>query len=180
MSNTVQFQNAYVEVLLDNFVNVVKQNVYIQAQNKIAEESAQIGEDMQVQAKNLAKINTDLQAEVEKLNDDIKTLHVEKSSLELTIIEKDKQVSGVDYINKDKSRLQSAVNDYMRQVRALETEKTLWVEEKEKLELRITALIGIAPVNKLKKIGISITKEDVINTSIEESDEDIIKNGGTF
>lgn len=185
MSNTVQFQNAYVEVLFDNFVSVVKQNVYVQAQNKVAEEAALRGEEMQTQAINLAETNTNLQNEVEVLNKTITDLNDRLKAKEISILQQSSTISQGDVVLKDKNRLQSAVNDYMRQIKKLDMDNKMLIEENEKLKFNINALIAIAPTNKVKRLGIAIPKNNEINTvedaQVEETNVlEEVKNGGTF
>lgn len=185
MSNTVQFQNAYVEVLLDNFMSVVKQNVYLQTQSKVSEEAAKRGEDMSVQANNLADINVSLQQEVESLNETISNLKNSLAEKDDSIARQNYTISNSDIVLKDKNRLQSAVNDYMRQIKKLELENKDLLVENEKLSVRVNSLIAIAPINKVKRLGITIPKDipknDDINTvEVEETNLTEVKNGGTF
>lgn len=198
MSNNVQFQNAYVEVLLDNFLTVVKQNIFLQTQSKVSEDNANKGLEMQNQANNLAGINVNLQSEIQSLNDKIKDFEKEKDKFNNLLNEKNNQTSNTEYIQKEKNRLQIAVNDYLRQIRTLEEEKKFLKDEIEriqknyndqieKLEIKINGLIAIAPIAKLKKMGITISKDVIISNddinienTIQENDISDIKNGGTF
>jgi len=193
MSTNVQFQNAYVEVLLDNFVSVVKQNVYLQTQNKIAEDTANVGIEMQNQANNLADINVKLQADILELNGKIDDLKKEKEDSTILLNEKNIQVSNAEYVQQEKNRLQNAVNSYMRQIKTLEEDNYSlkndidkinreYKDHIEKLEIKINGLIALVPVNKLKKMGIDISKVNSINTenNVQEGDTFEIKNGGSF
>lgn len=198
MSNNVQFQNAYVEVLLDNFLTVVKQNIFLQTQSKVSEDNANKGLEMQNQVNNLAGINVNLQSEIQSLNDKIKDFKKEKDKFNNLLNEKNNQTSNTEYIQKEKNRLQIAVNDYLRQIRTLEEEKKFLKDEIEriqknyndqieKLEIKINGLIAIAPIAKLKKMGITISKDVIISNddinienTIQENDISDIKNGGTF
>lgn len=178
MSNA-QFQNAYVEVLLDNFVSVVKQNVYLQAQQKVAEQTVEKAGEINVQANNLAENNIALQAEIREL----------KQQLENTKTLEDR-VARCDEYKKEQDRIQASLNDFMRKNKALQdeiTEQNLNYISKlnnmsddiihqkshiDNLNNYIITLEQNIPVTKLKKIKSS--------DSVKIEDAYEIRNGGTF
>lgn len=193
MSN-VQFQNAYVEVLLDNFMTVVKQNVYLQAQQKISEQAVEKANEMNIQANNLAEKNISLQSEVQSL----------KNQLDGMILVQEKADSGELY-RKEKDRVQSSLNDFMRKNKILQDEITdiklthntqvntmsdTLVQQASQIDL-LNSYIGKLEQNvsasKLKKIkfDIEIKPEVVMNSDaveiVETPEEEVeIRNGGSF
>ena len=192
MSN-VQFQNAYVEVLLDNFMNVVKQNVYIQAQQKVSEQAVEKANEINIQANNLAEKNISLQSEVQSL----------KNQLDGMISVQEKADSGEMY-RKEKDRVQSSLNDFMRKNKILQDEITdiklkhnaqvntmsdTLVQQTIQIDLLnsyIRKLEQNVSASKLKKIKSEIEiKSDVgMNTDVieiaENTEEVDIRNGGSF
>lgn len=192
MSN-VQFQNAYVEVLLDNFMTVVKQNVYIQAQQKVSEQAVEKANEINIQANNLAEKNISLQGEVQSL----------KNQLDGMISVQEKADSGEMY-RKEKDRVQSSLNDFMRKNKILQDEITdiklkhnaqvntmsdTLVQQTIQIDLLnsyIRKLEQNVSASKLKKIKSEIEiKSDVgMNTDVieiaENTEEVEIRNGGSF
>jgi len=192
MSN-VQFQNAYVEVLLDNFMTVVKQNVYIQAQQKVSEQAVEKANEINIQANNLAEKNISLQGEVQSL----------KNQLDGMISVQEKADSGEMY-RKEKDRVQSSLNDFMRKNKILQDEITdiklkhnaqvntmsdTLVQQTIQIDLLnsyIRKLEQNVSASKLKKIKSEIEiKSDVgMNTDVieiaENTEEVDIRNGGSF
>lgn len=192
MSN-VQFQNAYVEVLLDNFMTVVKQNVYIQAQQKISEQAIEKANEMNIQANNLVEKNLSLQSEVQSL----------KNQLDGMLLVQEKADSGEMY-RKEKDRVQSSLNDFMRKNKILQDEITdiklthnaqvnnmsdTLVQQASQIDL-LNSYIGKLEQNvsasKLKKIkfDIEIKPDVVMNTDVieiaENTEEEEIRSGGSF
>lgn len=161
----VKLQNAYVEVLLDNFMSVIKQNIMLQAQIKIHDDS------------NSELMN--FKSGYEELNKKLKEYEIRLSEIgninnALTVdnTNKQNQVNGLSSLQSEKDRLQGAVNDYLKQMKQLGIDKSaledslssLQSELKNKNEY-ITQLEEIAPVTKLKKI---------------KAPDVMINSGGTF
>jgi predicted nuclease with TOPRIM domain len=165
----VKLQNAYVEVLLDNFLSVVKQNVMFQAQLKTLSDS---GDELVNTKKALEELNTkynDCQKEATKLSNLNNALQVDNTN-------KQGQIQHSENIVNEKNRLQSAVNDYMKQVKRLEDERVSKDVTIAGLNSNISSLNkyienleSLVPVTKLKKL-----KSDI------EATNDNIKNGGSF
>jgi len=160
---------------------------------KYQEEAANVGLEMKNQANNLADINVKLQADILELNEKIEDLKKEKEDSLVLLNEKNLKVNNAEYVHQEKNRLQNAVNSYMRQIKTLEEDNNSLREENnelnrdykdqiEKLEIKINGLIALVPINKLRKMGITIPKNDDINTEniVQENDTFEIKNGGSF
>ena len=105
----VQFINSYNEVLFDNFVSVLKQNILFQTNIKILEEKV--------------KGYSNLEQNFNELND-IRNMYNtaldNNAKLQAQLNEKDQQLNSMHSNEAEKYRLQSAVNDLMRQNAELE------------------------------------------------------------
>ena len=131
---SVEFSNAYQEILLDNLMAIIKQNFMFQTQLKLAEDTGKSKEEIQ------AKYNELLQA-----HEALKGF-------------KAKADSNAE-AHEEKSRLQGALNDMMKKKAGLEKQ----LEEKEAeiatLKEYVSKLEGIAPASKLKKINPEVVTE---------------------
>jgi multidrug efflux pump subunit AcrA (membrane-fusion protein) len=124
---SVEFSNAYQEVLLENIDSILKQNFMFQARLKLLEKEA--------------NIKTELQAKL----DDV-TAQYQEALAQVGAAEQYRvQASSNDAIVQEKSRIQSALNDTMRELGttkgALEGSQ---VEAKE-LKSRIAELEKLVP-----------------------------------
>lgn len=165
----VKLQNAYVEVLLDNFLSVVKQNVMFQAQLKTLNDTSE-------ELANTKKALEDLNNRYRDCETRFSDVSSQNSSLKTDNSNKQNQIQTSENVINDRNRLQSAVNDYMRQVKKLEDDKLenqIFVDKLNNsistLNKYISNLEPLVPVSKLKKIK-----------SEFESKDDTIKNGGSF
>jgi predicted RNase H-like nuclease (RuvC/YqgF family) len=125
---SVEFSNAYQEILLDNLVAIIKQNFVFQTQLKLAEDSGKATAEIQ------AKYNELLQA-YEAVKDLKTKVDVNASAHE------------------DKSRLQGALNDSMKQNTALQKQLEEKNTEIAGLNEYIEKLETIATPSKLKKLN---------------------------
>jgi DNA repair exonuclease SbcCD ATPase subunit len=176
----VKLQNAYVEVLLDNFLSVVKQNVMFQAQLKTLNDTS---EELVNTKKALEDLNNryrDCETRFGEASSQINSLKTDNineiNALKTDISNKHNQIQQSENITNDKNRLQSAVNDYMKQVKKLEDEKAenqiVSNDLKNSISILnkyISNLEPLVPVTKLKKLK-----------SEFESKDDTVKNGGSF
>lgn len=132
---SVEFSNAYQEVLLENLDSILKQNFMFQTQLKLVEKDA--------------NVKTELQARVQEL-----TARLDACMGEATKAEQYKErAESSDAVIQEKTRIQTALNDTMKKVGLLTT--SLETTEKELSELKeyVAKLESIAPVTKLKKIN---------------------------
>ena len=125
---SVEFSNAYQEILLDNLVAIIKQNFIFQTQLKLAEDSGKATAEIQ------AKYNELLQA-YEAVKDLKTKVDVNASAHE------------------DKSRLQGALNDTMKQNTTLQKQLEEKNTEIASLNEYIEKLESIATPSKLKKLN---------------------------
>ena len=125
---SVEFSNAYQEILLDNLVSIIKQNFIFQTQLKIVEESG--------------KAKTEIQAKYDELIRAHETLKEFKARADVN-----------NSAHEEKSRLQSALNDTMKKVTKLEKDLTEKNTEIVSLNQYIEKLESIATPSKLKKLN---------------------------
>ena len=125
---SVEFSNAYQEILLDNLMSVIKQNFVFQTQLKLAEDTGKTKAELQ------AKYNELVQAH-EALKD-IKAKADSNASA-----------------HEEKSRLQSALNDMMKKNTASQKDLEAKNTEIATLKEYIEKLESIATPSKLKKLN---------------------------
>ena len=132
---SVEFSNAYQEILLDNLVAIIKQNFMFQTQLKLAEDSGKVKEELQA-----------------KYNELVATHELMKNQLgEAERLKADYDTSS--NVHEEKSRLQTALNDTMKKYAGLEKQLVKKDAEIEGLKDYINKLENIAPNSKLKKIN---------------------------
>jgi predicted RNase H-like nuclease (RuvC/YqgF family) len=173
----VKLQNAYVEVLLDNFMAVVKQNIMFQAQMEIMKSAVSEADDVKRKILELSDRNVSLQQTNEELVKKLEYLTGENVNLKTTVGQKDIQVNNTTNIIREKDRLQSAVNTYMKQIKTLEETSVDNTKRMEELTKYIDKLEMVVPANKLKKLK-SVDLTAFGSEKIEVQDDK--KSGGTF
>ena len=165
----VRLQNAYVEVLLDNFVSVIKQNVMFQAQLEVMNKSVAEADETKRKINELATSNIELQKLVDSLTGENNTLKNNVNNSQL-------QVNTANTIREEKTRLQAAVNDYMRQNKTLTADLAKYKSEVEDQNKYIAKLEELVPLNKLRKLR----KVDITEFVEKAPESDNVKSGGTF
>ena len=153
---SVEFSNAYQEILLDNLVAIIKQNFVFQTQLKLAEDSGKATAEIQ------AKYNELIQA-YEAVKDLKTKVDVNASAHE------------------DKSRLQGALNDSMKQNTALQKK----LEEKDTeiagLKEYMEKLESIATPSKLKKLNPNkFIEENVVEQPVSDLFAIKVNDGSSF
>ena len=133
---SVEFSNAYQEVLLENIDSILKQNFMFQARLKLLEKEA--------------NIKTELQAKL----DDV-TAQYQEALAQVGAAEQYRvQASSNDAIVQEKSRIQSALNDTMRELGttkgALEGSQAV-IEELKSRIAELEKLVPPAPKTPVKK-----------------------------
>ena len=193
-----KFLSTYNEVILDNFDAVLKQNFMFQTQIKLLEE--QIKEKSELETK-LASLSSE--------KNDIVELRAEIDGLKTELDNKNLAIQNLNNTDNERHRLQTAVNNQMKeieglksQVGSLQSDKESEVQlvknqkdseigllknkEKEQLDY-IAQLEEMLPNSKKKKLGIDIPEEQ--KPTIEEpktpakEEVNILKfasSGGTF
>ena len=167
---SVEFSNAYQEVLLENLDSILKQNFMFQARLKLLEK--QSNGQAELQAK-LDELTATHQQALQQIG---QTQHYKV------------QAESNDAIVQEKSRIQSALNDAMKKMSGLESsleakQKEILDKDAELLELKnyISKLEENLPATKLKKIN-TVKPEEIL--SIDSAVSDLFKikveDGSTF
>ena len=175
---SVEFSNSYQEVLLENLDVILKQNFMMQARLKLLEKEANVHAEMQ------AKIDELTVKHQEALDKIGQTQHYKT------------QAESNDAIVQEKTRIQSALNDTMRELgttksslevkdRELgEIKNTLEAKEKEIQEMnsRILELEKLIPSASkvIKKITVKSIEEKPVEISATETNNIRVEAGGTF
>jgi predicted RNase H-like nuclease (RuvC/YqgF family) len=153
---SVEFSNAYQEILLDNLVAIIKQNFVFQTQLKLAEDSGKATAEIQ------AKYNELIQA-YEAVKDLKTKVDVNASAHE------------------DKSRLQGALNDTMKQNTALQKQLEEKNTEIASLNEYIEKLESIATPSKLKKLNPEkFTEENIVEQPVSNLFAIKVNDGSSF
>jgi predicted RNase H-like nuclease (RuvC/YqgF family) len=153
---SVEFSNAYQEILLDNLVAIIKQNFVFQTQLKLAEDSGKATAEIQ------AKYNELLQT-YEAVKDLKTKVDVNASAHE------------------DKSRLQGALNDSMKQNTALQKQLEEKNTEIAGLNEYIEKLESIATPSKLKKLNPEkFTEENIVEQPVSNLFAIKVNDGSSF
>jgi chromosome segregation ATPase len=116
---SVEFSNAYQEILIDNLMAVIKQNFVFQTQLKLAEKVGKEKEE-------LSKKVQELSAEGERLKNDLKELEVYKNKAEQNTTS-----------TEEKNRIQTALNEEMKKSSALKNDLQNVTREVESLKKQI-------------------------------------------
>jgi len=125
---SVEFSNAYQDILLENLVAIIKQNFVFQTQLKLAEDSG--------------KAKTEIQAKYDELIRAHEALKEFKAKADVN-----------SSAHEEKSRLQSALNDSMKKFTALQKDLEAKDTEIASLKEYIEKLESIATPSKLKKLN---------------------------
>ena len=160
----VRLQNSYVEVLLSNFLEVVKQNIMFQAQLELSKADVNEASETKRKIQELSKRNEELQQAITQ-----------------------KESHSTNAISQEKNRLQQAVNDYMRQVESSKNEISKITDDlvaankhREELNKYVAVLEQTVPANKLKKLKLSDSDNNKTFAPEQPTQEDVVKSGGSF
>ena len=166
----VEFSNAYQEVLLENLDVILKQNFMMQTKLKLFEKEANLRAEMQAKIDDLTVKNQEVLQQVEQ------TQHYRV------------QAESNDAIVQEKSRIQSALNDTMRELGTTKNSldsitQELNLKNKEVVEMksRISELEKLVPPapKVVKKITVK-TEEKPVEISATETNKLEVEVGGTF
>ena len=166
----VEFSNAYQEVLLENLDVILKQNFMMQTKLKLFEKEANLRAEMQAKIDDLTVKNQEVLQQVEQ------THHYKT------------QAENNDSIVQEKSRIQSALNDTMRELGttknsldSITQQLNLKNKEVEEMKSRISELEKLVPPapKVVKKITVK-TEEKPVEISATETNKLEVEVGGTF
>ena len=167
---SVEFSNAYQEVLLENLDVILKQNFMMQTKLKLFEKEANLRAEMQAKIDDLTVKNQEVLQQVEQ------TQHYRV------------QAESNDAIVQEKSRIQSALNDTMRELGttknsldSITQELNLKNKKVEEMKSRISELEKLVPPapKVVKKITVK-TEEKPVEISATETNKVRVEAGGTF
>lgn len=166
----LKFLSFFNEVAQDNFVSVVKQNLVFQAQIRLLEDAVKVIPELQKKIEDLEINKTEYRSLVEE-NTDLKNQLKNKNSI----------IENTNKSDIERSRIQSALNEKMREVTQLK--KSLEEIQKEFNENKeyTSKLQEMLPKTAKKKLGIPVEETEKEN-SISDNDmkNEVISNGGTF
>jgi chromosome segregation ATPase len=161
---SVEFSNAYQEVLLENLDVILKQNFMMQARLKMFEKEANVHAEMQAR---IDELTVKHQEALEKIG---QTQHYKT------------QAESNDAIVQEKTRIQSALNDTMRELGT--TKSALEAREKEiqQMNSRILELEKLIPSASkvVKKVTVKSIEEKPVEISATETNNIRVEAGGTF
>ena len=167
---SVEFSNAYQEVLIENLDVILKQNFMMQARLKLFEKETNLRAEMQAKIDELTVKNQEVLQQVEQ------TQHFKV------------QAESNDAIVQEKTRIQSALNDTMRELGATKNSldsitqqlnlKNIEVEEMKSSISELEKLIPPAP--KVVKKPTVKTEEKPVEISATETKKEEVEVGGTF
>jgi chromosome segregation ATPase len=167
---SVEFSNAYQEVLLENLDSILKQNFMFQARLKLLERQTASQAELQAKLDELTVRHQDVLGQVGKAE-----------SYRI-------QAESNDAIVQEKTRIQSALNDTMKKVSGLESslevlKKEILDKDAELLDLKayIPKLEETVPAIKLKKTN-TVKPEEVlpINSTVNNRSKTKVEDGNTF
>jgi len=160
---SVEFSNAYQEVLLENLDVVLKQNFMMQARIKLLE--------------NEANSRAEIQARLEEITAKHQnTLQQIEESQHYRI-----QAESNDAIIQEKSRIQSALNDTMRELGATKNLLDSKNKEVEEMKSRISELenSNLSTSKVVKKLTVK-TEEKPVEISTTDTEKIKVEAGGIF
>ena len=151
---SVEFSNAYQEILLDNFNSVIKQNMMFQTQLKMAEEA-------QKNNKSDDKINL--------LNNDNIALQTKCDSLLKTISELEIRANVGQSLHDEKTRIQAALNEELRKSAGLNeqiVQQSKTIEEQSKTIEDITKQLNDS-LKEIEDFKSTLEKKESMPTEIQ-------------
>lgn len=156
----VEFSNAYQEVLLENLDVILKQNFMMQTRLKLLEKEANVRAEMQ------AKIDELTVKHQEALEQIGQSKHYKL------------QAESNEAIVQEKTRIQSALNDAMRELGKTKSALEAKEKEAEEMKSKISELQKFAP--KVIKKTVKSIEEKPVEISATETNKVRVEAGGTF
>jgi chromosome segregation ATPase len=191
---SVEFSNAYQEILLDNLMAVIKQNFVFQTQLKLAENSSKINEELKSQLERLSVSYNEAKNQLSQLDvyktkaESNSSAHEEKSRIQSALNDLSKKHSNLERELENKNNeISKLLNERNKEIKSVTDAKDKEIEniklEVNELKSYIQKLEEIAPASKLKKL--SPEKETVVfeekndTTKIENKIQKVL-DGSTF
>ena len=159
----IEFSNSYQEVLLENLESILKQNFMMQTRLKLLEKETNNRAEMQAK---IEELTVKHQEALEQIG---QTQHYRT------------QAESNDSIVQEKSRIQSALNDTMRELGITKNLLNLKNKEVEEMKSRIFELENLIPsTSKVVKKFTAKTEEKPVEISATETNKLKVEVGGTF
>jgi chromosome segregation ATPase len=159
----IEFSNSYQEVLLENLESILKQNFMMQTRLKLLEKETNNRAEMQAK---IEELTVKHQEALEQIG---QTQHYRT------------QAESNDSIVQEKSRIQSALNDTMRELGMTKNLLNLKSKEVEEMKSRIFELENLIPsTSKVVKKVTAKTEEKPVEISATETNKLKVEVGGTF
>jgi chromosome segregation ATPase len=159
----IEFSNSYQEVLLENLESILKQNFMMQTRLKLLEKETNNRAEMQAK---IEELTVKHQEALEQIG---QTQHYRT------------QAESNDSIVQEKSRIQSALNDTMRELGITKNLLNLKSKEVEEMKSRIFELENLIPsTSKVVKKFTAKTEEKPVEISATETNKLKVEVGGTF
>jgi predicted RNase H-like nuclease (RuvC/YqgF family) len=166
----LKFLHKYNDTAVDNFVSVVKQNIVFQAQLAyLSDENAAIPE-----------LRKRLE-EIEPLKTLINNLQQENVNLKNDLNSKISIIESANKSDTEKYRLQTAVNNQMRENETLKQNTLSLQKQLKEKEEYIARLEEMLPKTARKKLGLEVKQETTKEeTTVDNETKDTLSNGGDF
>lgn len=132
---SVEFSNAYQEILLENLMTIIKQNFVFQTQLKLTENAGNQKAELEARYNEVVNQWNSVQGQLAELQSFRQIADSNNS------------------VHQEKSRIQTALNEEMKKSSRLKVELEQKEKEISELKIYIEKLEEIAPMSKLKKIN---------------------------
>ena len=168
---SVEFSNAYQEILLDNFNSVIKQNIMFQTQLKMAEE---------------AQKNNKSEDKINLLNGEYNILKTEYDAALRKIAELEPRANVGQSLHDEKTRIQSALNEEMRKnviLREEVNQKSAEIEEQKK-KIADCENELVTKNKEIEELNSILEKKESIMPKVKKTNSKIdmnnVADGGSF
>lgn len=153
----VNFMNAYNDVVLENFMAVLKQNFMFQTQIRFLEERVSIIPALEEKGNLYDSVVQDKQKLEEKI-----------VSMKSEIESKDTVIKNSSNSDSERHRLQTALNQQAQQIELLNERISKFEDEQEEQKEYIRQLEEMLPNSKKKKLGIPV--EEIVTPLVKEEE----------
>lgn len=153
----VNFMNAYNDVVLENFMAVLKQNFMFQTQIRFLEERVSTIPALEEKGNLYDSVVQDKQRLEEKI-----------VSMKSEIESKDTVIKNSSNSDSERHRLQTALNQQAQQIELLNGRISKFEDEQEEQKEYIRQLEEMLPNSKKKKLGIPV--EEIVTPLVKEEE----------
>lgn len=200
----VEFVNSYTEVVVENFDAVIKQNLMLQTQLKLAGKKQKIADEQRVKLESVEKDNNDLKNQLLKYESDLTSLHsLEKTVSEIDVYKREiadlrgaivkydaelkeaqsykSKVIESDSLMREKNRIQEALNNTMANIAALENQLKQKDVEIESLKESLKKIEEVPVVEAVKDKKTITKSKNGTSATVETPPKSVkVQSGGFF